>query len=332
MLVATRDPMPKPGAHEAPVVRNDGLQGRQAGSATRVARFMTALQLAGSLLAIPVGLASAYSIYRTNFAVETTCQTLRTNIVGVIDKKIDSGTRRVLIGRDVETFEKTCGAVEPETVAAFKKLIAEKTPAPAAAAKDSARKADLRPSLPAKAAPAHAPVAPAPAPASAAMAPAQPAQPVQRDAAVSDARWLAAVRGALVTHAPARPHSAEPVSLAAPAVPPPLPAVAPVPVATLPPPAVRPLPEAAPGAANTPNNSPNNTPMTLSAPVLPPAVGGAPAAAQPVSLSPQSAPAPAPVGSDHPVPPGAIPETTSSAGTGSGWVGHIPFVGQVLAR
>ena len=63
------------------------------------ARFMTVLQLAGSLLAIPVGLASAYSMYRANFSVETTCQSLRSNIVGMIDKQIDAGTRRMLARR-----------------------------------------------------------------------------------------------------------------------------------------------------------------------------------------------------------------------------------------
>ena len=60
------------------------------------------LQVVGSLLAIPVGLASAYSIYRANFSADTTCQTLRANIVSMLDKSVDAGTRRMLVRRDVE--------------------------------------------------------------------------------------------------------------------------------------------------------------------------------------------------------------------------------------
>ena len=63
MLVATRDPV-HPHAPDA-----------SAHSHSRVGRWVSILQLAGSLLAIPVGLASGYSIYRANFSPETTCAT-----------------------------------------------------------------------------------------------------------------------------------------------------------------------------------------------------------------------------------------------------------------
>ena len=64
MLVATRDPMHSPGAHD----------GSPRPLASRSSRFMTAMQIAGSVLAIPVCLGSAYSVYHANFSVETTCQ------------------------------------------------------------------------------------------------------------------------------------------------------------------------------------------------------------------------------------------------------------------
>ena len=92
------------------------------------------LQVVGSLLAIPVGLASGYSIYRANFSVETTCQSLRANIVSMIDKSVDAGTRRMLVRRDVETFEQTCGTVDPDATAAFKALLAADKPAAAGCA------------------------------------------------------------------------------------------------------------------------------------------------------------------------------------------------------
>src|SRR4029077_18641799 len=149
----------------------------------------------------PVGIASAYSFHRANFSPETTCQSLRSNIVAMLDRSVDAATRRVLVRRDVEAFEKTCGTVDPDASTAFKALLAvDKTAAPAAAApsvpkvqrsetvtKEPVRKAEPRPQTPAAKQPvtAAAPVV---------------AEPVRRDPAISDTQWLDAVREALVTH------------------------------------------------------------------------------------------------------------------------------------
>jgi len=95
-----------------------------------------------------------------------------------------------------------------------------------------------------------------------------------RDKEASDANWLAAVRGALVTHDRDQPPQTD--VAAAPAAP------APPPVA----PSVRETHVIAPPAAP-------------SAPALPPAQA--------------VAPAPAPVADDHPVPPGAIPDAMPEA-------------------
>ena len=118
MLVARRDPF-HPGAHDASFSHGADVAG---GGAPRLARTVSMLQVVGSLLAIPVGLASGYSIYRANFSVDTTCQGLRANIVSMIDKSVDAGTRRMLVSRDVERFEHTCGATDPDATAAFKAL------------------------------------------------------------------------------------------------------------------------------------------------------------------------------------------------------------------
>ena len=131
-------------------------------------RFVTAIQMVGSLLAVPVGIASAYSFYRANFSPEITCQSLRSGIVAMLDKSVDAATRRILVRRDVEAFEKACAAVDPDATAAFKALLAvEKTAAPAAdragrakstthrnSAEGAGRKAEPRPQVPAKQ-PAH---------------------------------------------------------------------------------------------------------------------------------------------------------------------------------
>ena len=91
MLVARRDPF-HPGAHDAPYAHDAA-----GGGTPRLVRTVGMLQVIGSLLAIPVGLGSAYSIYRANFSVETTCQSLRADIISMIDKRVDAGTRRILV-------------------------------------------------------------------------------------------------------------------------------------------------------------------------------------------------------------------------------------------
>ncbi len=106
MLVARRDPPFHAGAHDsAPPLPGAYPHLRP----PRLTRIVTMMQMLGSLLAVPVGLASAYSIYRANFSPETTCQSLRANIVSMLDKSVDAGTRRMLVRRDVETFEQNCG-------------------------------------------------------------------------------------------------------------------------------------------------------------------------------------------------------------------------------
>jgi hypothetical protein len=195
MLVATRDPSFPPGApSSAPVAVARHGPGR----------WMTALQVAGSLLAIPVGLASAYSIYHANFSPESRCQGLRANIVSMLDKSADAATLRMLIRRDVMAFEQTCGAVDPDAVAAFKALLTKKPPA---VAQSSPR-------------PAAAPAAPAVA---------KDGEEKLDQHEGSDAKWLAAVREALVRHAEALPVERNETASPAPniAAPPPVPAIAP---------------------------------------------------------------------------------------------------------
>ena len=194
MLVARRDPF-HPDAHDAAYTHDAA-----GGGAPRFARTVSMLQVVGSLLAIPVGLASAYSIYRANFSVETTCQALRANIVSMIDKSVDASTRHMLVRHDVEKFEQSCGAIDPDATAAFKTLLAgEKAAAPVARRVDAAPKESVRKAEPHPLAIAKLPAA-APPPVAATAAP--------RDPAVSDAQWVDAVRQALLTHHPERPAAA----------------------------------------------------------------------------------------------------------------------------
>jgi hypothetical protein len=191
MLVARRDPPLHSGAHEA-----SHFSGVPAAHTTPgVARLMTVLKVAGSLLAIPVGLVSGYSIYHANFSPEAKRQSLRASIISMLDKNADASTLRLLVRRDVSAFEGACGAVDPDAVAAFKTLLAAGTTSPATAARNATpaqlatRNPDRRPNDVAKPAPVKA------------LPAATETKPRQRDAIDSDVNWVASVRRALV-HAP----------------------------------------------------------------------------------------------------------------------------------
>ena len=259
---------------------------------------MSALQIVGTLLAIPVGVASGYSVYRTSFSVEATCRSLRANIVAMLDKNVDVATRRMLVRRDIEAFDQSCAEVDPDGKAAFTALLsADKAAAPVAIApaaeakpKEAIRKAEPRPPVASK----H-PIE------NTAAIPAE-AEPSERDAAASDAAWLAAVRHALVS----RPADRKPAANAAKSAAIPLTPTGIKPIA----PEVRAATGAPPQVLVPPAQS---VVPPSPAPVLPPAivVTSAPAPALPPAIAVTSAPAPK-AEPDHPVPPAPIPELTSS--------------------
>jgi hypothetical protein len=121
MLVATRDHEPHAHAvHFGPATPRRSL----------AAHFTGAVQLVGSLVGIPLALIGGYSTYHATFSPEGKCQALRANIVSMLDKKTDATTLRLLVQRDVVTFERECGAVDADAAAAFKTLLAsDKAPA-----------------------------------------------------------------------------------------------------------------------------------------------------------------------------------------------------------
>ena len=121
MLVATREDR----------VRHDAPQFGPAEPARSLSsRFTSSVQFLGSFVGIPLALLGGYATYSSNFSVEAKCQSLRTSIVSMLDKKADPSTLRLLMQRDVAAFQRDCGEVDPDAVAAFKNLlVAERTPA-----------------------------------------------------------------------------------------------------------------------------------------------------------------------------------------------------------
>ncbi len=319
MLAATRDPMHDRGT-QAPAVSHGDYRSHAPMKAPRSTGVITALQMAGSVLAIPVALGSAYTVYQANFSPDLACQNLRAGIIAMIDKKIDAATRRMLVRRDVEAFEKSCGSFDPDAKAAFANLLAapravvhvpvtpKADPAKAEPAKLETQKAEAQKAEPVKA----EPVKSEPAKETARKAEPRPApvakpSPAESDTATSDARWLDAVRGALVTHA--EPSTATPA------------------------PAAQTLGKlVVPGqpAQKTAHQSPMPLPSWVAeepvrrAPEVAPALPAA-------TVVPVPAPAEHAADPDRPVPPAAIPEADGSNARAT-WVSKIPFVGQVLDR
>jgi hypothetical protein len=227
MLVARRDPPFHAEAHDSVPAGHGAYPHAQP---PRLLRVVTMMQLLGSLLAVPIGLASAYSIYRANFSPETTCQTLRAGIVAMLDKGVDATTRRILVRGDVVKFEQNCAAVDPDAVAAFKTLLTEEQKPAAAAAvvphseapvKEVERKAEPRPQQAVKETPIiKTPIA---------------SEWVHHDPAVSDTQWLEAVRQAMAAHKqePVAAEADRPLTLGSAPHPLQRPAVHPEPVATV---------------------------------------------------------------------------------------------------
>jgi hypothetical protein len=315
MLVARRDPPLHAEAAHDPRIYGHPVR--------HTSRLMSAVQVISTLVAIPVGLASVYSIYHSNFTVEARCETLRGSIISMLDKSTDASTLRMLVRRDVVTFETSCGAIDPDAVKAFKALLAAKVEpkaAPKAAEppkqvvhEPAPKPVELaRPAAPPKLAPLAPVVEAKPAEIKPTeIKPAEP-KPVRRDAETSDANWINSVRDAL-THSPAHDDAVDasaPAEIATPAVSAPPPRVlGQLPVMSQP-------PAASPGLA------------------APPAI--APALPEPVPVA--AAPAPAPA-ADHPVPPAAIPDAQPGAQplaksaepkSSHSWLAKIPLVNRVV--
>jgi hypothetical protein len=304
MLAARRDPPLHVDARDAV---SPHFEGNPAVKAPKAPRFVTVVQMMASLLAVPVGIGSAYTFYRANFSPEITCQSLRSSIIAMLDRGIDASTRRMLVRRDVEAFEKACAAVDPDATAAFKTLLTVEKPAPPVAAATPAPKA--QPNNAAKE-PVKAEPRPPAAQKQAVATPASPGQNVRKEP-VSDTQWLEAVREALTTHE----KESRPADSAK--------------IRTVSPPTVRPVPRepGPPAAVSSPG-----TPAAASA--LPPPVAVAPPPAQQNDAARTQ-------DSDHPVPPESIPDAAQFAAAAEKadedrrskiekWISAIPLLGPVV--
>jgi hypothetical protein len=334
MLVAKRDPF-ETGAHD----RLSDLHPKHDFGAPPVrpplARAMSAVQMFGALLAIPLGIGSAYTMYHANFAPETACQNLRASIVGMLDKGVDARTRHMLVRRDVEAFETKCGSVDPDATAAFRDLLAgdaaalkrpavkpvEDKPKEKEIARRAEPKAEIKPEArvetksepkPKSEPKAEAKLEPK-AETVVAKAPEVTAAPREQ---LTDTAWLAAVRSAL---APKDTDEAKPEVK---------PAAKPVTKSPIEPPDKPPVEQAA--------VAPTAPPIAVARPIVHAVAPAEAADVTPPPATPQPATADAaPADGSHPVPPASIPQPVTPPREASrlgSLIEQIPFVGQVIAK
>ena len=83
------------------------------------------LQIAGAALGIPAAAAGTFAAYQNYFSTDVTCQKLRNDIMGIMERNVDPNTKRSLLKKDVTEFDKLCGEVDPDARAIFQAAMSE---------------------------------------------------------------------------------------------------------------------------------------------------------------------------------------------------------------
>ena len=83
------------------------------------------MQMTGAALAIPAAAAGTFAAYQSYFSTEVTCQKLRNDIVGILERNVAPDTKRSLLKKDVTEFDKFCGEGDPDARAIFQAAMSE---------------------------------------------------------------------------------------------------------------------------------------------------------------------------------------------------------------
>src|SRR3954464_2751071 len=100
------------------------------------------LQIAGAALGIPAAAAGTFAAYQNYVSTDGTCQKLRSNIVAIMERSVAPETKRTLLRKDVNEFDKLCGEGDPDARTIFHAAIPPDHPAPAATETANATTAD----------------------------------------------------------------------------------------------------------------------------------------------------------------------------------------------
>src|SRR5262245_41220048 len=89
------------------------------------------LQITGAVLGVPAAAAGTFAAYQSYFSTDVTCQKLRNDMIGIMERNVAPETKRSLLKKEVTEFDKLCGEADPEARAIFPAAVAER-PAEAA--------------------------------------------------------------------------------------------------------------------------------------------------------------------------------------------------------
>jgi len=86
------------------------------------------LQIAGAALGIPAAAAGTFAAYQNYFSTDVTCQKLRNDIIGIMERNVPPETKRSLLKKEVTEFDKLCGERDPEARVIFQAAFANFAP------------------------------------------------------------------------------------------------------------------------------------------------------------------------------------------------------------
>jgi hypothetical protein len=102
------------------------------------------LQITGAALGVPAAAVGTFAAYQNYFSTDVTCQKLRNDIIGIMERNVAPETKRSLLKKDVMEFDKLCGEGDPDARTIFQAAMAEH-PAEAAHATTEAGVSPQRP-------------------------------------------------------------------------------------------------------------------------------------------------------------------------------------------
>jgi hypothetical protein len=81
-------------------------------------RLATTVGVCGALLGLPAA-AGLFTAHQAKLSAEASCRALRTSILSALDRRVDAGTKRALVHKDLTEFERSCALRDPEASAVF---------------------------------------------------------------------------------------------------------------------------------------------------------------------------------------------------------------------
>jgi hypothetical protein len=102
------------------------------------------LQITGAALGVPAAAVGTFAAYQNYFSTDVTCQKLRNDIIGIMERNVAPEMKRSLLRKEVVEFDKLCGEGDPDARTIFQAAMAEH-PAEAAHATAEAGVSPQRP-------------------------------------------------------------------------------------------------------------------------------------------------------------------------------------------